>query len=368
MSINVRTGLLVLSLLVPLASQAQQCISTGKYGLRACDFTFTAVPAFTNLCIAQIQGGTYTIRNNTPVPVKLNYIRIQNNDALPAAATSIVAAPTSSCVAGNSLASGATCNILLNLLPLSQGTFSRVLQVGIDTRQVELDGTSITSAVLNCTPGAPSVPPVPTPPAPTPGPSTLYQASILGASTVTNTGPSAINGDVDVSPGTAITGFPPGTIVNGTTHAADATAATAQANALAYYNSAVGQACPGGNNLTGQDLGGKTLAPGVYCFSSSAQLTGALTLSGGPTSSYTFQIGSTLTTASNSSVILSGGVTNGNVTWAVGSSATLGTGTAFQGIIDAVASITLNTGASLAGRAWALNGAVTLDSNAVNPN
>lgn len=363
---NVRSGLVILGLMLPLIAQAQNCSSVhiGKSGLRTCDVTFTSQPSFTNLCLAVVQPGTYTIRNNTPVSLKLNYIRIKNNDALPTAATAIVTAPTNNC--GASLAAGASCNILLNLQPLALGSFNRVLQVGIDTRQVEVDGTAITAAV-NCAPAGPTVPPVPTPPAPTPAPSTLYQVSILGASTVTNTGNTAINGDVDLSPGTAIVGFPPGTVVNGVFHATDATAATAHADAQAYYTSAAGLAC--GTNLTGQDLGGKTLAPGVYCFNTSAQLTGALTLAGtSSTSSYTFIIGSTLTTASGSSVILTGGVVNGNVSWIVGSSATLGSGTAFQGIIDAVASITLDTGASLLGRAWALNGAVTLDNNIVNPN
>lgn len=363
---KVQQGLIILGLMLPMMSQAQQChgVQGNSLAARTCDVTFTSTPTFTNLCLATIQPGTYTIRNNTPVTLKINYIRIKNSDALPNAATAIVVAPTNNC--GSTLASGASCNILLNLQPLALGTFNRTLQIGIDTRQVELDGTTITSAV-NCTPAVPPVPVTPVNPAPTPPPPSLFSASILGATTVTSTGLSVVNGDVDVSPGAAVTGFPPATIVNGSIHAADATAATAQANALAYYNSAVGLACPAANNLTGQDLGGKTLAPGVYCFSSSAQLTGALVLNGGSTSAYTFQIGSTLTTASNSSVVLTGGVTNGNVTWAVGSSATLGTGTAFAGIIDAVASITLNTGASLQGRAWALNGAVTLDSNPVNP-
>ncbi|MHB1949215.1 MAG: ice-binding family protein [Gammaproteobacteria bacterium] len=368
---NVRYGLVILGVALPILAQAKPCtlLDANKADFRKCDVTFTTVPTFANLCLGTIESGIYTITNNTPVTLKLNYIRIQNNDALPNAASVIVTAPVNNC--GTSLAAGASCNIDLVLQPLALGTLNRVLQVGIDSREVQINAPAITSLV-NCTPAAPPVPPAPSC---TPGvncpvapPSSLFTASILGASTVTNTGLTVVNGDVDVSPGSAITGFPPGVIVNGTTHAADATAATAQANALAYYNSAVGLPCPAANNLTGQDLGGKILAPGVYCFSSSAQLTGALILSGGPTSSYTFQIGSTLTTASNSSVILSGGASSGNVTWAVGSSATLGTGTAFAGIIDAVASITLNTGASLAGRAWALNGAVTLANNAVNPN
>jgi hypothetical protein len=250
---KVQSGLVILGLMLPLISHAQQCGNThgDVSAARTCDVTFTSIPTFTNLCLATIQQGAYTIRNNTPVTLKINYIRIKNNDALPTQATAIVVAPSNNC--GSSLAAGASCNILLNLQPLALGNFNRTLQIGIDTRQVELDGAPITSAV-NCTPAAPPVPVVPINPAPTPPPPSLFSASILGASTVTSTGLSVVNGDVDVSPGTAVTGFPPGTVVNGTIHSADATAATAQANALAYYNSAVALACPAANNLTGQDL------------------------------------------------------------------------------------------------------------------
>jgi len=187
--------------------------------------------------------------------------------------------------------------------------------------------------------------------------------AVLGASTVTCTGASAITGDVGVSPGSAITGFPPCTLT-GTLHAADAVSAQAQTDALSAYNDAKGAACT--TDLTGQDLGGMTLAPGVYCFSSSAQLTGTLNLNGGGV--YIFQIGSTLTTASNSSVLISNAQpcdASSNVYWQVGSSATIGTGTAFAGNILALTSITLTTGATLQGRAIALNGAVTMDTNTI---
>ncbi len=190
---------------------------------------------------------------------------------------------------------------------------------------------------------------------------TASSYAVLGGSTVTNTATSStLNGDLGVSPGTAYTNFPPG-IVNGSIHAGDAAAATAQSDLTAAYNYYFG--LPYGTDLTGQDLGGMTLLPGVYHFSSSAQLTGTLTLSG--TGTFVFQMGSTLTTASNSSVILINGATASDLWWQVGTSATLGTGTDFQGNILANASITLTTSAHLYGRALARTAAVTLDNNNV---
>ena len=191
--------------------------------------------------------------------------------------------------------------------------------------------------------------------------------AVLGGSAVTNTGPSVINGSLGVWPGTAISGFPPGIVVPpGTTHASDAVAQQAQNDVTTAYNALAGQACD--TNLTGQDLGGQTLTPGAYCFDTSAQLTGALTLDaqGNPDSVFVFQIGSTITTASNSSVVMINSGSGCNVFWKVSSSATLGTTTSFQGNILALTSITLNTNASLEGRALARNGAVTLDTNNIN--
>ena len=192
---------------------------------------------------------------------------------------------------------------------------------------------------------------------------TAQSYGVLGASTVTNTGPTVINGDLGVSPGAAITGFPPG-VATGATRAADAAALQAQTDATTAYNFLAGQAC--GTTLSG-DLGGRTLTPGVYCFTSTAQLTGALTLHGlgNPASLFIFQIGSALTTASGSSVVPINGAQACNVWWQMGSSATLGTTTSFVGTLVALASNTLNTGATLAGRAIARTGAVTLDSNTV---
>jgi hypothetical protein len=197
---------------------------------------------------------------------------------------------------------------------------------------------------------------------------TAQNFGVLGGSTVTNTGATTVNGNVGVSPGSAVTGFPPGVIVGGAIHSNDAVAMQAQSDLTTAYNNIAATPC--NVDLTGQDLGGQTLTPGVYCFSSSAQLTGALTLNalGNANALFLFKIGSTLTTASGSSVtvINNGGSSCNKVFWQVGSSATLGTGTSFTGDILALSSITFTTGANSNGRALARNGAVTLDGNNVN--
>ncbi len=191
--------------------------------------------------------------------------------------------------------------------------------------------------------------------------------AVLAGTTITNTGLTSIWGDIGVSAGTAITGFPPGLLLTGTFHSNDAMAQLAQTDLTNAYNNAIGLPC--NTSLTGQDLGGLILLPGVYCFSSSAQLTGILTLDNlaDPTGSYVFQIGSTLTTASASSVQYTGANSGNSVFWQIGSSATLGTTTNFSGNILASASITMNTGAVIdCGRALAQTGAVTLDTNTIS--
>ena len=191
-----------------------------------------------------------------------------------------------------------------------------------------------------------------------------FSFAVLGGSTVTNTGPTVINGDLGVSPGSAVVGFPPG-IVNGMIHAADAISAQGQADLTTAYNILAG--LPAGIAVTG-DLGGLTLQSGTYTSSTSLGITGVLTLDGqgNPNSVFVFQIGSTLTTASGSRVVLTNGANAANVYFQVGSSATLGTASEFRGRILALTSITLTTGASIdCGAALARNGAVTLDSNYV---
>ena len=187
---------------------------------------------------------------------------------------------------------------------------------------------------------------------------------VLAGSTVTNTGPTTINGDLGVNPGAAITGFPPGH-VNGTIHAADAVALQAQSDLTTAYNDAAGRTPAA--TVSG-DLAGRTLVGGVYKSASSLGLTGTLTLDaqGDPNSVFIFQAGSTLITASGSRVNLINGAQSCNVYWQVGSSATLGTGSVFAGNILALTSVTINDGVTVTGRALARNGAVTMINDTIS--
>jgi type VI secretion system secreted protein VgrG len=194
---------------------------------------------------------------------------------------------------------------------------------------------------------------------------TALNFAVLAGSAIPNTGPTVITGNLGISPGNAssVTGFPPGT-VTGAQNTADAVALQAQTDLTTAFTDAA--TATSTQSLTGQDLGGMNLGPGVYTFSSSAQLTGPLTLSGNGV--FIFQIGSALTTASASSVLLANGAQACAVFWEVGTSATLGSTTQFQGNLMAQTDITLVTGANiLRGRALARTGTLTLDTNNITP-
>ncbi len=191
---------------------------------------------------------------------------------------------------------------------------------------------------------------------------------VLAGSTVTNTGPSVLNGDLGVAPGTALVGFGLPAVVNGATHANDGVAKNAKSDLTTAYNVAAGQPVAPANDLTGTDLGNRVLNAGAYRYTSSAQLTGALTLDaqGDPNAQFVFEIASTLTTASASSVVLVNGASPCNVYWQIGSSATLGSTTAFQGNLMALTSISLNNGASVIGRLLARTGQISLINNVLD--
>ncbi len=201
---------------------------------------------------------------------------------------------------------------------------------------------------------------------------TAQPFAVLGGSAVTCVVSSAVTGDLGISPNgvASITGYPvPPCTVTGTIHAADGVALTAKNDLVTAFNTLAGQACT--QILTGQDLGTVgTLTPGVYCFATSAQLTGTLTLDaqGDPNAVFIFKVGSTLTTASASTVSVINGVADSacGVSWQVGSSATLGTTTTFLGNIVALTSITSNGGANITGRALARNGAASLSGDVNN--
>lgn len=182
--------------------------------------------------------------------------------------------------------------------------------------------------------------------------------SVLASSTVTNTGPSVISGDVGLSPGTSITGIPPA-VVNGTVHATDEVAALAQADLTTAYNVAAGLT-PIASGLG--DLTGASLVPGVYS-GGTLSVTGQLTLAGSAESVWIFQAASTLTIGSGAIVTVTGGASACNVFWQVGSSATVRTGAQFVGTVMADISVTAETAATITGRLLARTGAVTLDTN-----
>lgn len=200
-----------------------------------------------------------------------------------------------------------------------------------------------------------------------PAPVELGTASgydVLAGSDITNTGNSVLQDDLGLSPGTSVTGFPPG-IVLGTQHITDTEAAQAQLDLTVAYLDAAGRTLDA--VTVAGDLAGQTLSPGLYKSATSLANTGVLTLDAGGdvNATWIFQMGSTWNSGVGSSIVLAGGAQAANVTWQVGSSATIDVGATFKGTILALTSITANTGADIEGRLLARNGAVTLDDNAI---
>lgn len=188
--------------------------------------------------------------------------------------------------------------------------------------------------------------------------------AILAGSAVSNTGATTITGDLGLSPGTSIGGFPPG-ILTGTEHINDAIANQAKIDLTAAYNNAAGRVSTDIVTLSG-NIGGLTLTPGLYKSTSSLAISsGDLTFDakGNANAVFIIQIASTLTTTSGRKVILSGGALASNIFWQVGSSATFGTTSVMKGTVLAMQSITFNTGASLDGRGLTRTGGITMAGN-----
>jgi hypothetical protein len=196
--------------------------------------------------------------------------------------------------------------------------------------------------------------------------SSISGFAVLSGSAITNTGASHITGDIGLSPGSSIGGFPPGILI-GTKHINDAVALQAKLDLTAAYNDAAGRTSTEIVTLSG-NIGGLTLTPGLYKSTSSLAISsGDLTFDakGNPNATFIIQMASSLTTTSGRKVILAGGATASNIFWQVGSSATFGTTSVFKGTIFAMQSITFNTGATLDGKAFARNGAVVLAGNTI---
>lgn len=365
---KIRSGLIGLGLLLSLVTVTANasntsCLMPSKLAgsvikATSCDFNFSTIPAFA--CNgSSTQTGTFVIRNNTPVTMRINYIRLKNNDGNPASAVTITG---NTC--GATLAAGASCSVTVTVS--SAGPFNRILQVGVDSRQIELDSPVITPT-LGCN--------VPTPPVfPPPAGfgcllgSTSTFATLAG-STITNSGPTLLNGNLGLFPGTSVTGFPPG-VVNGTKHITDGVAAQAKIDATALWTCLQALPCTNPDIGTGDQAGqilGET-GPGslnVYCSASTVLNNGVLTLNGSPNSVFVIQVGTALTIGTGASILLTGGLTPANVYWQMGTSATLLSTSVFKGTAVANASISMGTGATMNGRALALIGAVTFLTNTV---
>jgi len=226
-----------------------------------------------------------------------------------------------------------------------------------DLRRGRLAGVALAMVVVFALPAAAHAAPVDL--------ATAGPFVVLGGTKVTNVGPSVLNGNLGISPGTELEGFGPPAVIIGSTHATNEVAAQAQLDLTTAYDVAAGQPVLPVNDLSGSNLGERILAPGTYRYNAAALLTGALTLDaeGDPNAEFVFKIGSELTTESASSVLLVNGASPCNVYWQVGSSADLGTTTAFQGNLMALTSISLKNEATVLGRMLARNGQVSLINN-----
>lgn len=360
---------LLLSLIAITANANQTYCAKSFKGSKAgqsattCDLSYTTTGTYS--CTGSFpQTGIFTIRNNTPVTMALDYIRLQNNGT----ATSAVTISANTC--GATLAPGASCSVTVSVA--SSGTYNQVLLVGVNSRQVVL-----TSPVITLTTGCSTSSGVS--PRFTGAPlfcSLLSLANVgvmAGTPSITNTGNTVINGDLDLYPASATTGFTfstpagPG-VVNGAVNLGNAAALQAQTDSTALNNCLLIPACTIAD--IGLDQAGKTFTNTgtndvtVLC-SGAISNSGVLTLSGDANSVFIFRSAAALTIGNGSSIVLTGGVKAANVFWTVGSGATLGTTAAFKGTIIANTAITLANNATILGRALAQTANVTFDTNTV---
>ncbi|MDQ6690137.1 MAG: ice-binding family protein [Gemmatimonadota bacterium] len=294
---------------------------------------------------------TITVTPN-PATVQVNTTQLFTAVGRDAAGNVVAINPTWTVVnGGGTFPPGTTGQTATFTAGPTAGTFSNTVQA--------TQGSVSGNATVNVT----TTPPPP-PPAGIVNLGAAAPFGILAGSTVTCVTGGIVNADVGISPGNAITGFGP-CVVNGNQHIADPVAAQAQLDLTQAYNTLMGLPCPPANVVGTVNIGGTTKASGVYCSPSSMLVTGNLTLDGGgnANSTFVFQAGTTLTTAGN--IILINGALARNVYFVVGSSATLGVGSQWQGNVIALSSITLNDNVTLTGRALARNGAVTLGNNNV---
>lgn len=190
--------------------------------------------------------------------------------------------------------------------------------------------------------------------------------AILAGSAITSTGATVITGDLALSPGSSVGGFPPG-ILNGTQHINDNIATQSKLDLAAAYNDAAGRVATDIVTIAG-NIGGLTLTPGLYKSTSSLAISsGDVTFDalGDANAVFIIQIASSFTVTSGRKVILSGGASAANIFWQVGTSATFGTTSVMKGTVMAMQSISFNTGATLHGRAMARTGAVTMAGNTI---
>jgi hypothetical protein len=311
-------------------------------GLQICDVSFTSVPTFSpTMTTFAVQTGTYTIRNNTRASISLPSIQLVavSGDTLPASASFIDPSIPNSC--GASIAPFSTCNIGVVLFPTVVGSFNRVLQIGVNTRQC-----SLTSPVISVAVTAIVEPPIA-------GLSALfYNCLITGTASVGNTGASIVNGGVCSD--SSVVGFPPGVALAINENNAVVAADLAD---VATVNTFLRALCPvfppAVPTLSG------VIGPGTYCLGGSPELTN-LVLSGA--GNYFFVTEAGFTTAENSSVTLINGALASNVLFSTSGQTTIGNGTLINGILIAEqASLNIGSGVVVNGAIKSLGAAVTID-------